>query len=92
MVAAQPAEASPGWDLILKPDEPVIVAQDLQDGVTLTRVFEAVVRNQAGRKVGILVGRQELLETTLEGRAEERRLRTLVFILKGYTQKPSFVD
>ena len=60
--------------------------------MTLTRVFEAVVRNQAGRKVGILVGRQELLETTLEGRAEERRLRTLVFILKGYTQKPSFVD
>lgn len=61
MVAAQPAEASPGWDLILKPDESVSVAQDL-------------------------------LETTLEGKAEERRLRTLVFFLKGFTQKLSFVD
>lgn len=83
MAANQPAAATPGWDLILKQDAPVIVAQDVQEGVTLTRVFEAVVRNQAGKKVGILVGQQELLEATLGGKTEETRLRTLVFMLKG---------
>ena len=83
VVAARPAAASPGWDLILKQDAPVVITQDSQDGVILTRVFEAVLRNQAGKNVGILSGQQELLEVTLEGKAEETRLRTLAFVLKN---------
>ena len=82
-VVARPAAASPGWDLILKQDAPVIVAQDSQDGAIVTRVFEAVVRNRAGKRVGTLSGQQESLESTLEGKVEETRLRTLVFVFKG---------
>jgi hypothetical protein len=84
VAAAQPALAAPGdWDLILEQDRPVIVDQHVQDGVVLTRIFEAVVRTSSGKKAGILVGQQESFEVDLEGRDEETRMRTLVFDLKG---------
>ncbi|MFM8772810.1 MAG: hypothetical protein ACKOFP_03030 [Actinomycetota bacterium] len=82
VVAAQPASASGDWDLILKQDAPVIVDQHIVDGVVLTRVFEAVVRDSSGKKVGRLVGQQELFDVKLEGDDIETRLRTLVFDLK----------
>lgn len=83
VVAAQPASASGDWDLILKQDAPVIVDQHIVDGVVLTRVFEAVVRDSSGKKVGRLVGQQELFDVKVEGDDIETRLRTLIFDLKG---------
>jgi len=47
-----------------------------------TRVYEAVLRNASGKRIGILSGQQELFEVTREGRKEETRLRSLVFDLK----------
>jgi len=83
VVAAQPASASGDWDLILKADAPVIVDQHIVDGVVLTRVFEAVVRDSSGKKVGRLVGQQELFDVKVEGDDIETRLRTIIFDLKG---------
>ena len=71
------------WDLILEQDKPVIVDQHVQDGVVLTRIFEAVVRKPSGKKVGVLVGHQERFDVLTEGRDVETRMRTLVFDLKG---------
>ena len=84
LAMAPAAWAGPSdWDLILEQDRPVIVDQHVQDGVVLTRIFEAVVRTSSGKKAGILVGQQESFEVDLEGRDEETRMRTLVFDLKG---------
>jgi len=84
LVAAPAAMAAPSdWDLILEQDKPVIVDQHLEDGVILTRVYEAIVRNFDGKKVGVLLGQQELFDATVEGKDNETRLRTLVFDLKG---------
>ncbi|MBM3689726.1 MAG: hypothetical protein FJW80_08750 [Actinobacteria bacterium] len=83
VVAAQPASASGDWDLILKNDVPVIVDQHIVDGVVLTRVFKAVVRDSSGKKVGRLVGQQELFDVKVEGDDIETRLRTIIFDLKG---------
>lgn len=83
LAMAPAAWAAPSdWDLILEQDRPVIVDQHVQDGVVLTRVFEAIVRTQSGKKAGILVGQQETFDVDLEGRDEETRMRTLVFDLK----------
>ena len=84
LVIAPAAWAAPAdWDLVLEQDRPVIVDQHVEDGVVLTRVFEAVVRTSSGKKAGILVGQQESFNVDLEGRDEETRMRTLVFDLKG---------
>ncbi len=84
LAMAPTAWAAPSdWDLILEQDKPVILDQLVQDGVVLTRIFEAVVRKPSGKKVGVLVGHQERFDVQATGRDVETRMRTLVFDLRG---------
>jgi hypothetical protein len=83
-VVAPPALAAPGdWDLILVQDKPVIVDQIVVDDVVLVRVFQAVLRNKSGKRVGLLSGQQEDIDVDIDANRKETRLRTLIFRLRG---------
>jgi hypothetical protein len=79
MSAATPVAAAPAdWDLILTQDAPVFGKAVVVDGRVIERTWEAVLRNGAGKKVGLLLGTQRNFDARPSG-GVEMRYRTLVF-------------
>lgn len=78
-VTAPAATAAPGdWDLILKQDPPVLVDSIVIDGVVVERTLEAVLRDDKGRKIGMLYGSHRDLDSK-DRPGLDIRYRTLVF-------------
>lgn len=96
VVSAPAASAAPGdWDMILTQDPPVLVDNIVIDGVLIERTFEAVVRDQSGRKVGRIFGSHRDIDA-IERPKLDVRYRTLVFdfpdgqiIAEGISKYPS---
>lgn len=79
IVSAPAAQASPGkWSIVLDQDAPTLLNAITVDGRVIVVAWEAVVRDESGRKVGKVYGSQEDMDATPGGR-NETRLRTLVF-------------
>ena len=78
-LGAPAATAAPSdWDLVLTQDAPVFGAAIVIDGRVIERSWEAVLRDSAGKKVGMLFGTQRQFDAT-PGGGVEARYRTLVF-------------
>lgn len=79
LIAAPAATAAPSdWDLVVMQDAPVLVDSVVIDDVLIERTFEAVLRDDKGRKIGMLYGSHRDID------AKERpeldvRYRTIVF-------------
>ena len=79
LVSAPTAHAAPGqWSMVLDQDAPVLLNSIVIDGRVLEVSWEAIIRDESGRKVGRVYGRQEDMDATPGGETETR-MRTLVF-------------
>lgn len=79
LVAAPTATAAPGdWDMVVMQDAPLIVDSIVVDGVVIERTFEAVLRNEQGRKIGMLYGAHRDIDAK-DRPGLDVRYRTLVF-------------
>lgn len=76
---APAASAAPrAWDLVLLQDAPVLVDSVVIDGNLHERTFEAVLRDESGRKVGMLYGSHRDFDAK-DRPGLDIRYRTLVF-------------
>ena len=80
VVAAPPvAMAAPSdWDLVVSQDAPVLVDSIVIDDVLIERTFEAVLRDDKGRKIGRLYGSHRDIDAK-DRPGLDIRYRTLVF-------------
>lgn len=79
IVAAPAAIAAPSdWDLVVSQDAPVLVDSIVIDNVLIERTFEAVLRDDKGRKVGMLYGSHRDIDAK-DRPGLDIRYRTLVF-------------
>jgi hypothetical protein len=79
LVAAPAATAAPSdWDMVLDQGAPVVVDSIVIDGVVIERIYEAVLRDDKGRKIGMLFGAQRR-HGAKDRPGVEVRYRTLVF-------------
>jgi hypothetical protein len=79
IATAPPAAAAPGdWDLVVTQDAPVLVDSIVIDGVLIERIFEAVLRDKDGRKIGMLFGSHRSVDAK-DRPGVDVRYRTLVF-------------
>lgn len=79
VVAAPAASAAKGdWDLIVLQDQPVFANNIVIDGVLIERTFEAVIRNESGRKIGRMYGSHRDIDA-IDRPKLDVRYRTLVF-------------
>jgi hypothetical protein len=75
---APAAIAAPGdWDLVVNQDAPVLVDSIVLDGVVVERTFEAVLRDDQGRKIGMLYGSHRNIDAKERPRLDVR-YRTIV--------------
>lgn len=79
LVTAPAATAAPGdWDMVVMQDAPIIVDSIIVDGAIIERTFEAVLRDNKGRKIGMLFGSHRNIDAK-ERPGLDVRYRTLVF-------------
>ena len=79
IVAAPAAIAAPSdWDLVVSQDAPVLVDSIVIDNVLIERTFEAVLRDDKGRKIGMLYGSHRDIDAK-DRPGLDIRYRTLVF-------------
>lgn len=79
VVTAPAANASHGgWDLVVSQDAPVLVDSIVIDDVVIERTFEAVLRDDKGRKIGMLYGSHRDIDAK-DRPGLDIRYRTLVF-------------
>lgn len=79
VVTAPAATASHGgWDLVVSQDAPVLVDSIVIDDVVIERTFEAVLRDDKGRKIGMLYGSHRVIDAK-DRPGLDIRYRTLVF-------------
>ena len=79
LVAAPAAIAAPSdWDIVVDQGAPVIVDSIVIDGVVIERTFQAVLRDEDGRRIGMLFGSHRSMEVK-DRRGVDVRYRTLVF-------------
>lgn len=86
LAVAAPATAAPSTtQIVLRQEAPVIVPlTEVAAGATgYSFAYEGVLRNAAGKRVGLLSGVVQTIDATLAGVAEETRHREIVFSLKG---------
>jgi hypothetical protein len=70
--------ASSDWDLVVLQDAPVLVDSIVIDGVVIERTFEAVLRDDQGRKIGMLYGSHRDIDA-VDRPGLDVRYRTIVF-------------
>lgn len=79
IVAAPAAIAAPSdWDLVVSQDAPVLVDSIVIDNAIIERTFEAVLRDDKGRKIGMLYGSHRDIDAK-DRPGLDIRYRTLVF-------------
>ena len=79
IVAAPAAIAAPSdWDLVVSQDAPVLVDSIVIDNAIIERTFEAVLRDDTGRKIGMLYGSHRDIDAK-DRPGLDIRYRTLVF-------------
>ena len=79
IVAAPAAVAAPSdWDLVVSQDAPVLVDSIVIDNAIIERTFEAVLRDDKGRKIGMLYGSHRDIDAK-DRPGLDIRYRTLVF-------------
>lgn len=79
LVVAPAAIAAPSdWDIVVDQGAPVIVDSIVIDGVVIERTFQAVLRDEDGRRIGMLFGSHRSMEVK-DRPGVDVRYRTLVF-------------
>lgn len=79
LIAAPAAIAAPSdWDIVVDQGAPVIVDSIVIDGVVIERTFQAVLRDEDGRRIGMLFGSHRSMEVK-DRPGVDVRYRTLVF-------------
>ena len=66
------------WSLVLEQDAPTLLNSIVIDGRVIEVSWEAVLRDESGRKVGKVFGTQHDMDASPGGKTETR-MRTLVF-------------
>ena len=79
LVSAPAANAAPRtWSMVVEQDGPSLLNSIVIDGRVIEVSWEAVLRDESGRKIGKVYGNQHDMDATPGGKTETR-LRTLVF-------------
>lgn len=79
LISAPAVSAAPrDWSMVLEQDTPTLLNSIVIDGHVVAVSWEAVLRDESGRKVGKVFGSQQDMDATPGGKVETR-MRTLVF-------------